>query len=288
MMFRPLALIALLSFSVAACGRDPPAAPRPANTPAASAPAPSSPGASASAATAPQAVEQTSGEAAQAQETGDSGSDSRGDTALERLAALTPAQQPPAGRWKVGTHYIPLLPAQPTSAAPGKVEVVEVFWYGCPHCYALEPYLESWDKSKPSYVEFMRVPVMWSGVHRAHARLYYTLEALGRSDLHKAVFDTIHGRSNMLVSNDDARTLEMDVAFAQAHGIEPEAFKKAWNSFSVNSSLQRAEELTRRYKVEGVPLVVINGKYISDVGHAGGQNELVALIKDLTASENHR
>ena len=118
------------------------------------------------------------------------------------------------------------------------------------------------------------------------------IKALGWSDLHNAVFNTFHGNStdpkHMLVATDDARTLEMDLAFAKAHGIDAEAFKKAWNSFSVNASLQRAEELTRRYKVEGVPMVVINGKYTSDVGHAGGQTELISLINDLSAAERHR
>ena len=290
-MLRPLALIALLAVSITACGREPA---RPASTaPAATAPAPAASSAPAPAVDSAQQAEETSGQAAKAQETGsDDGDSSRGDNALERLAALSPEQQLPSGKWKVGVNYLPLVPAQPTSVAPGKVEVVEVFWYGCPHCYALEPFIEAWEKTKPSYIEFVRVPVMWAQIHREHARLFYTLQSLGRSDLHKAVFDTIHGNStdpnHFLVSNDDARTLEMDVAFAKAHGIDAEAFRKAWNSFSVNASLQRAEELTRRYKVEGVPMVVINGKYTSDVGHAGGQTELISLINDLSAAERHR
>jgi len=290
-MLRSLALISLLSVCMAACGREPA---RPASAPVA-APAPTVAAAPASpAGTSAQQAEDTSGQAAKAQETGAdaAGDATRGDTALEHLAALTPEQQLPAGKWKAGVNYLPLVPAQPTNVAPGKVEVVEVFWYGCPHCYALEPFIESWDKSKPSYIELVRVPVMWGQVHREHARLFYTLEALGRRDLHKTVFDTIHGNStdpnHMLVATDDARTLEMDLAFAKSHGIDPEAFRKAWNSFSVASALQRAEELTRRYKVDGVPMIVINGKYISDVGHAGGQTELISLINDLTAAEKHR
>jgi thiol:disulfide interchange protein DsbA len=290
MMLRSLTLIALLSFSVVACGRE---AAKPPGTS-------MSPGAAAASIAPPtatepkRAVEETSGEAARAQETGaaEQTTDSKADTALERLAALTPEQQLPAGKWKVGTNYVPLVPAQPTSVTPGKVEVVEVFWYGCPHCYALEAYVASWEKSKASYIDFVRVPVMWGPVHKAHARLYYTLEALNRKDLHKDVFDTIHRQvddpDHMLVSNDDARTLAMDVAWAKKHGIDEATFTKAWNSFSVNSSLQRAEELTRRYKVEGVPLMVINGKYTTDVGRAGGQTELISLINDLTASEKHR
>src|SRR5205823_2377368 len=90
--------------------------------------------------------------------------------------------QLPDGKWQPGVNYQPLVPAQPTSVAAGKVEVIEVFWLACPHCYALEPFIRNWLKTKPAYVEFVRVPVMWGPVHRAHARFYYTLEALGRDD----------------------------------------------------------------------------------------------------------
>src|SRR5437879_2240830 len=79
----------------------------------------------------------------------------------------------------------------PPRVAPGKVEVIEVIWLACPHCYALEPFIRNWLKTKPAYVEFMRVPVMWGPVHRAHARLYYTFEALGRDDLVSKAMDTI-------------------------------------------------------------------------------------------------
>jgi thiol:disulfide interchange protein DsbA len=118
--------------------------------------------------------------------------------------------------------------------------------------------------------------------------LFYTLQALGRADLHKVVFDTIHQRGQMLVANDAARTQAMQLDFAKANGIDPEAFRKAYESFSVNAKLQRAEELTRRYRVEGVPLVVVNGKYSTDVGAAGGQAELISLINDLAAAERRR
>src|SRR5207302_1028712 len=112
--------------------------------------------------------------------------------ALSACSRQAPAPPPPAGKWKPGVHYDPLVPAQPTSVAPGKVEVVEVLWLACPHCYALEPYIGNWLKTKPSYVEFVRVPVMWQPIHRAHARLYYALDALGRQDLIAKAFDTIH------------------------------------------------------------------------------------------------
>ena len=127
----------------------------------------------------------------------------RGDSTLERLAQMPADQQLPGGRWKAGTNYVPIVPAQPTSVGPDKVEVVEVFWYGCPHCFDLEPYIQSWIKKKPAYVEVVRMPVMWGPVHRAHARLFYTLQALQRSDLDQKVFEAIHNEHNMLAGKDE-------------------------------------------------------------------------------------
>jgi protein dithiol oxidoreductase (disulfide-forming) len=208
---------------------------------------------------------------------------------LERVAALPASAQLPGGKWKAGTNYLPISPAQPTTAEPGQVEVLEVFWYGCPHCYALDPALEKWKETKPAYVKFVRVPVTWGPVHRAHGRLFYTLEALGKLDaLHTKTFDEIHKRGNMLVANDDAQTLKMQAAFAKANGISEEEYTKAYNSFGVNANMQHAEDVTRRYRVEGVPVVIINGKYQTDVAMAGGDAQLVDLITDLAATEKRR
>jgi thiol:disulfide interchange protein DsbA len=212
-------------------------------------------------------------------------SEERADTALEHLAAIPADQQLPGGRWKAGTNYLPVVPAQPTSVGPDKVEVMEVFWYACPHCFDLEPFIQSWLKKKPANVEFVRVPIMWGPVHRAHAHLFYTLQALQRSDLDQKVFETIHNDHNMLFANNEPETLNLQIQFAVAHGINADAFRTAYNSFTVSSNLARAEELTARYHVEGVPLIIVNGKYETDVGKAGGPSELIALISDLVASE---
>jgi thiol:disulfide interchange protein DsbA len=128
---------------------------------------------------------------------------------------------------------------------------------------------------------------MWGPVHRAHARLYYTLQALQRSDLDKAVFESIHDQKNPMVGNDEQQTYSLQEKFAVAHGISADAFKKAYDSFTVSSNLARAEELTSRYHVDSVPRIIVNGKYVTDVGQAGGQPELIALITDLVASEKH-
>ena len=242
------------------------------------------------AATAQSATEQ----AAAAQEsTGDNPDEDhtppdRGDVSLEHLAALPADAVLPSGKWKPGVNYDVLTPAQPTSVAPGKVEVLEVFWLGCPHCYALEPFIEAWVKSKPSYIEFVRVPVMWGPAHRAHARLFYTLQALNRADLFKKTFDTIQTQHRPLIGQDDASTLKVQEGFAQANGVKLDDFDKAYASFSVNSDLQRAEELTQRYQVQGVPLVVVGGKYTT--GRLQGRRSRSSssqMIDDLAASEHH-
>jgi thiol:disulfide interchange protein DsbA len=210
----------------------------------------------------------------------------RGDAGLERLAQLAPDQQLPAGRWKAGQNYDPLVPAQPTNVGPGKIEVAEVFWLGCPHCAALEPFLQNWLKSKPAYIEFVRVPVMWGPVHRAHAHLFYTLVALSRQDLVQKAFDAIQNQHQMLAGQSEDETLKAQEAFAKDNGISPEDFAKAYNSFTVNSNLQRAEQLTQRYHVEGVPLIVINGKFTTDVAKAGSQSNLIQIIDDLATAEH--
>lgn len=287
-MLRSRLLLSLaLLLSVAACAREPtPPAATNAAPPAAAEPADPAPAGQ----TSPDASAPAEAQAQASQESGDGGNgDSAGDARLERLTQLAPEQQLPGGRWKAGTHYRPLVPAQPTSVEAGKVEVVEVFWYGCGHCYALEPFLQNWEKNKPAYVEYAKVPVMWGPVHKAHARLFYTLQALGRErELTPKAFDQIHQRGNMLAADDPATTRAMQAAFAEANGVPEADFLKAYDSFAVNSNLQRAEQLTLRYRVEGVPLMVVNGKYVTDVAMAGGQSELIALLNDLAAAEKRR
>jgi protein dithiol oxidoreductase (disulfide-forming) len=292
-MIRPLFFTSLLTLAVCGCGRAstqhnaPPAVqPTRQSAPQQNTVAPTAQAASAT-------VQSENEQAAAAQETAGVGDDDhsppdRGDVSLEHLAALPADAQLPSGKWKPGVNYDPIVPAQPTSVSPGKVEVVEVFWLGCPHCYALEPFVQAWLKNKPSYIDFVRIPVMWGPVHRAHARLFYALAALNRSDLFEKAFDTIQQKHELLVSttgNDD-ETLKLQQAFAKDNGISPEDYAKAYNSFSVNSNLQRAEQLTQRYQVQGVPLVVIDGKYSTDVAKAGGPQQLISEIDDLAAAEH--
>jgi thiol:disulfide interchange protein DsbA len=233
----------------------------------------------------PAAIQESAGVATDAE----AAAPTRSEATLERLTQLPAQDQLPAGKWQVGKNYNALVPAQPTNVAPGKVEVVEVFWFGCSHCYALDPYLESWNKNKAAYIEFVRVPVMWGAGHKAHAKLFYTLQALGReADLHNKVFDTIQRGGNMLAANDEEQSFKLQLAWAKANGISEADFTREYNGFYVSTAIQRAEQLTKRYRVEGVPLMIVNGKYSADVGSAGGQSQLISLINDLAASEKRR
>jgi protein dithiol oxidoreductase (disulfide-forming) len=280
-----IALIALIGCSVTACGGERPAPATTATEAALTLPAAAEPAAPA-ATPSTAAVEQ---QAAGNQESVALSAEDRSDAALERLAAMPETAQLPAGKWKAGVNYQPIAPAQPTSAAAGEVEVIEVFWYGCGHCYALEPFIGSWKKNKPSYVKFTAVPVIWGAPHKSHAKLYYTLEALGKEGkLRQKVFDEIHQKGNYLVANDDAQSFKLQLAFAKANGISEADFTREYNGFAVATKLQRAEELTKRYRVEGVPVVFVNGKYKTDVGMAGGNSQLLQVINDLAASDKRR
>lgn len=188
---------------------------------------------------------------------------------------------PTSARFQLGKHYNRLSPTQPTSSSPDKVEVAEIFWYGCPHCYALDPALKTWVQSKPEYVSFVRVPVVWSDVAKTHARAFYTAEALGKiGAMHEAIFRAIQENRDLLDTEDKLR------AFFGTFGIDAATFTDTYDSLGVRTKLQRADELERRYRVASVPTIIINGKYSTDVDMAGGTEQLFALIGELAASEH--
>jgi protein dithiol oxidoreductase (disulfide-forming) len=201
------------------------------------------------------------------------------------LAGTTSAQ---VGPWRAGVNYNYLEKPQPTSVASGKVEVSEVFWYGCGHCYALDPVLEEWRTHKAPYVEFERVPVIWGPVHRQHAKLYYTIQALGRPELHAKAFDAIHQQGMPLADRDEIKGRAMQFGFLAAHGVTVQQFDAAYDSMTVVTNMQRAQSVTAGFNVSSVPLIFINGKYMTSVSEAGGPTQLVSLINDLAASEKGR
>ncbi len=208
------------------------------------------------------------------------------------IAAATPtAAAQPVGPtlWQPGVNYTLIVPAQPTQVAAGQIEVLEFFWYACPHCYDLDGLVEAWRKTKPAYVTFRRVPVTWSPGHRELARLFYTLQALGKLDqLHGEVFKEIHVAGNPLVAEDgdEAATERIQMAFAKKEGISEDAFQKAYHSFAVDADVQKADSLVQRYRIDGVPTFVVNGKYLTDARLAGSHERLMSLVGDLVALEH--
>ena len=179
-----------------------------------------------------------------------------------------------------GVTYKTLKPAVPTNVAPGKVEVVEVFWYACGHCYLLEPKLEAWEKKgKPANVQLVRMPAVWNEVLKTHARLFYTIEILGRPELNNEAFREINVRGNRLDTPDKIE------AFFTSRGVSKADFQKAFSGFAVESKLARATDLNKRYRITSTPTVVVNGKYVTDASMAGGEDKLFQVINALAARE---
>jgi thiol:disulfide interchange protein DsbA len=187
-----------------------------------------------------------------------------------------------AGDFKEGTDYRVLASPVPTST-DDKVEVVEAFWYGCGHCFGLEPSLEEWLKNKPVNAALVRVPAILGQSWEPLARAYYTAEELGVVDkIHKPLFAAIH------VDHRQLATPEQLADFFATQGVDKEAFLKTYNSFAVETHVQRAKQLMRRYDVHGVPAFIVNGKYFADVSTAGSAPRLFEVINYLIAKESSK
>lgn len=182
-----------------------------------------------------------------------------------------------------GFQYARINPAQPTAAAAGKVEVVEMFWYGCPHCYSFEPHLQEWLKRKPANVEFVRIPAIFGNkLWRLHATAYYTAEALGVLDkVHEPLFEAIHKGKRKLDSEDELAEL-----FARHGGVEKDKFRTTFHSFTVQAKVGRAADLSQRYGLSGVPALVVNGKFRTDGPMAQTYQGMLNVVDHLVAQES--
>lgn len=177
--------------------------------------------------------------------------------ALGALALSTSAQaQAPGKPPQEGTDYLVLDKPAATDAGAGKIEVVEFFWYSCPHCNRFEPQLEEWAKKMPKDVVLRRTPVAFRPDFEPQQRLYYVLESMGKVDeLHKKVFYAIH------VEKQSLNTAELVAAWAEKHGINKAKFTEAYNSFPVATKTRKATLLQDAYKVDGVPALGVAGRY---------------------------
>ena len=176
--------------------------------------------------------------------------------------------------------YETLSSPQPTQN-PDKIEVIEFFWYGCPHCYSFEPFLEKWVKSLPKNVEFIRQPVAFNELWSKHAKAYYTAEALGVVDkVHADFFDAIQNKKEKLETEEEL------AKFFKAHGVNETQFHEAYNSFAVDAKMRNAPSMATRYGITGVPAIVINGKYKTNGTLAGSQENMIQVMNNLIKQES--
>jgi len=158
-----------------------------------------------------------------------------------------------------GVEYLTLDKRVNTDAPPGKVEVIEFFWYSCPHCNAFEPKLNAWIQKLPGDVVIKRVPVAFRDDFVPQQRLYYTLEAMGKVDqLHDKVFHAIHVDRNPLARE------EQITAWVETQGLDKAKFSELYRSFSVSTKARRAAQLQDQFKVTGVPALGIAGRWYTD------------------------
>ncbi|MFK0085685.1 thiol:disulfide interchange protein DsbA [Pseudomonas sp. NPDC090755] len=180
---------------------------------------------------------------------------------------------------EAGKQYTELSNPVPVSV-PGKIEVVELFWYGCPHCYHFEPTINPWAEKLPKDVNFRRVPAMFGGPWDAHGRMFLTLEAMGvEHKVHAAVFDAIQNQRKQLTKPEDM------AEFLATQGVDKDKFLTTFKSFAIDGQVKQARDLAKKYDVKGVPAMVVNGKYLFDLGTAGGPEGVLNVADQLIAKE---
>jgi len=185
-----------------------------------------------------------------------------------------------ADDYDAGIDYIVL--EKPVKTTTGdKVEVRELFWYYCPHCYNLEPTLNAWVKKLPANAQFIRQPAMYSDRWAKGAIFYFVLEKLNLLDkLHEPLFDAIHKKKNSFKSK--ASFIDWVANF----GVDKAKIEKAFGSFSVRVKTNKAKLNTKKYNLEGVPAIVVNGKYWTDATHAGDHNRMLEVVDFLIKKES--
>jgi len=182
--------------------------------------------------------------------------------------------------FSAGQGYEDLASVQPTQDA-SKVEVIEFFWYGCPHCYQFEPAIEAWRASLPDNVTFIRQPAVFSNLWGKHAKAYFTAEVLGVVEkVHGDFFNAIQIKKEKLASEDDLAD------FFVAHGVQKADFHDAYNSFIVDTKMRQAKAMGPRYGITGVPALVVNGKYLVNGRSAGKHGGMIKVLNTLIAQES--
>jgi thiol:disulfide interchange protein DsbA len=182
--------------------------------------------------------------------------------------------------YQEGVHYQRLATPVPTSTGD-KIEVVEVFWYGCGHCYRLEPVIEAWLAGKPGNVEFIRIPAVLGRNWEPHARTFYAAQVLGVEEkIHKPLMDAMHVHGRSLADE------EQLAGFFAEQGVAKESFLQAYRSFEVETRLRRSQQLVQRYGIDGVPAVIVNGKYLTNGTMTGATDKIFEVVDYLIAKES--
>lgn len=179
-----------------------------------------------------------------------------------------------------GIEYKTVSPRVSNHIDDKKTEVVELFWYGCPHCFDFEPDLHTWLATKPKNVNFVRIPAVFNKRWEMHARAYYTAEVLGVLDkIHQPLFDAMNLKKKKMATTGELAT------FFEKHGVKKETFIETYNSFSVDSKVRRATDLTKRYGIDGVPTLIVNGKYRTSGSLAGSRENMLKVVNHLIKQE---
>lgn len=194
------------------------------------------------------------------------------------MSVMATAQEP---QFRAGEHYIE-LPFAVSTRNPEKVEVVAVFGYSCPHCANLEPVLQSWAAQQGDDVDFQHLPVVFSRNWEPLARAYYVADLSGKvSETHLPMFDAVHVEKRQFRNPNDFAT------FYQNYGIDPDEFKKLYESFAVDMRLKQGQARVRGYEITGVPAMVVNGKYRITGQTAGSNQQMLNVVNYLIEKEKN-
>lgn len=201
--------------------------------------------------------------------------------AVVGLSGCIPDSQ--ARTFSENVEYVVITPALTTQVADDKVEVAEVFWYGCPHCYSLEPTMEKYQQNKPDNVTFTRVPAMLDATWSFHGKLYYVGQLLdqdGSKNVHGKIFEALHKQRRRIGNDDQLRR------FFQGIGFSTDEVNKVLKSMELKTKLNYAKEITIKSSLDSVPSVIVNGKYLTSPSMVAGNDKLLEVINYLTALES--
>ncbi len=172
-----------------------------------------------------------------------------------------------------GKDYTVLANPQPTQDA-NKIEVLEFFWYGCPHCYSLHPHIKTWLLNVPGDVSFRYVPAIFRPNWVMGAKIYYVIEAMGVADtLHDKVYDAIH-RDKIDLNNESVL-----FDWIEKQGVDRKKFEATYKSFGIQNQVARSTQMTRQYQLSGVPALVVNGKYLTSGRMGGTQQDTIKTLE---------